>query len=221
MTRGPHALIEHPAVPPAGIRGRHPDAHEDAPDLACVQRRLEPGPLGRERLRRRIEIQGGYALDLVESRVAQHGAAIAGANRRRVAARPAPFAAHFEQVGEVGAELQRDPYAPYPVAEVAYQEPLVARAVPDELEPVQVDLLAPQGDLSIEEEIRVAEVRAENRVVVLRHRTQQQGPRVFEQQLELRQDTGVSVIQPFGTAGLRAHIAAMIEDGEGVAVLQG
>jgi hypothetical protein len=90
-----------------------------------------------------------------------------------------------------------------------------------EFEPMQVDLLVPQGDLSIEQEIRITEIGGEHGVVVLRHRAQQQGPRVFEQQFEMRQDTCVAVIQPFGTAGVRAHVAAMIEYGEGVAVLQG
>jgi hypothetical protein len=85
---------------------------------------------------------------------------------------------------------------------------------------MQVNLLAPKSDLSVEQEIRIAEVRAEYRIVVLSHRTQQQRLRFFEQKLELRQNPGVPVIQPFGAAGFRADVAAVIEHREGVAVLQ-
>ncbi len=194
VTRGPHAPVEYAPTPTAGIRVRNPDANEDPPHLPRIQRRLEPGALGRQRLWRRIEIQSRYALDLIEARIVQCRPAIAVASHRQVAARPAAFAAHFEQVGEVGAELQRNAYAPHPVAEVAYQKPLVASSVPDELEPMQVDLLVPQGDLSIEQEIRIAEIGGEHGVVVLCHRAQQQRPRFFEQQFQVRQDAGIAVI---------------------------
>ena len=82
-----------------------------------------------------------------------------------------------------------------------------------------MDLLTPQGDLPIDEQVGIAQIGAEHRVVILRHRTQQQWPRFFEQQRQLRQNAGIPVIQPFGTAGLRADVAAVIEHGEGVAVL--
>src|ERR1700730_10842690 len=162
MTCGPHAPIKYPPAPMTGVRVGHSHPDEDALDLVSIQGHIEAGALGRQRLRRWIEVEGGYSLDLVESHITQRGLVITVANCRRFAACPAALAAHLEQVGEVCAELHRHAYAPDSVAEVAYQEPFVARAVPDELEPVQMDLLVPQGDLSIDQEIRVTEIGAEH-----------------------------------------------------------
>jgi len=107
------------------------------------------------------------------------------------------------------------------IAEISYQQALVAGGIPHELNAVQMDQFAAQRNLTVDQQIRVAEVGAEYGVVVLSHRTQQQGPRFFEQQLKLRQNAGVVVIKTFGVPQFAADVAPLIEHGEGVAVLQG
>ena len=49
---------------------------------------------------------------------------------------------------------------------------------------------------------------------------EQQRPRLFEKQLQLRQHARVAVVQPLRISRLAADVAAMIEHREGVAVLQ-
>ena len=71
-----------------------------------------------------------------------------------------------------------------------------------------------------DQQIGVAQIGIEYRVVVLRHGTEQQRPRLFQQQLELRQHARIAVIQPLGVAGLAADVAAMVEHGKRIAVLQ-
>ena len=95
------------------------------------------------------------------------------------------FAPHLEKVGEVCREAVRQTQAERAVAVVSYHQSLVAGAVPDELHAVQMNVFPPQGDLPVLEQIRIAEVRREHGVVVLRHRGKQQRRRLLEQQLKL------------------------------------
>jgi hypothetical protein len=112
------------------------------------------------------------------------------------------------------------PHSQGSVAEIAHQQALAACAVPEEFQPMHVNLFAAQRDLTVDQQIRIAQIGAEYGVVVLRHRAEQQRPRLFQEQFEVRQNARIAVIQPFGISRLAADIAAMIEHGEGVAVLQ-
>jgi hypothetical protein len=85
---------------------------------------------------------------------------------------------------------------------------------------MQVDLLAPQGDLSVCQQVRIAEVGAEHGIVILSGRTQQQGTRFLEEQCQLRQNACVAVVQAFGAARICADVAAVVEHGERVAVFE-
>jgi hypothetical protein len=86
---------------------------------------------------------------------------------------------------------------------------------------VQVDLFAAQRDLTVNQQIRVAQVRGEYRVVVLRRGAQQQRPRLLEQQLELREYAGIAMIEALGIAEFAADVATMVEHRKSVAMFQG
>ena len=145
---------------------------------------------------------------------------IAGEFGARFPVRGAVFTAYLEQIGKVGCESERQPHVQCGIAEISHQQPLIACAAPDEFCPVQVQLLAAQCDLAIDQQVRIAEVGAEDRVVILRHRTQQERACILEQQLELRQDAGIAMVETFRIAEFAANVAALIEHGERVAVLE-
>src|SRR5712672_633561 len=125
------------------------------------------------RIRRRSKRQTSDALDLVQAHILEQHSAAALQVRGRYAASRAYLAAHFEQIGEIRREPERQSHVQRAVAEIAHEQALVAGALPDELEPVQVDLLAAERDPPVDEQIGVAEIGTEHRVVVLSHRTQQ------------------------------------------------
>ena len=159
-------------------------------------------------------------LDLVETQIAELHAVIALERGATFAARCASFTAHLEQIREIRREPISQSQRKGPVAEVAHHEPLVARAVPDELHATQMNGLAAQRDLAVLEKIGIAEIRREYGVVVLGHRAQEKRPRLFEKQLQLRQHARVAVVEPLRILRLAADIAAVIEHREGVSVLQ-
>lgn len=97
----------------------------------------------------------------------------------------------------------------------------MTRAVPDELDAIHVNVLAAQRNLAVHQQIRVAEIRGEQGVVILSHRAQQQRPRLLEQQLELGQYARIPMVEPLGISRLSSDVAAVIHDDEGVAVFQG
>jgi len=176
---GAHFPIEAATGPFVGGLG---DAitNENAPRFMRLQRHLVGGAAGGQSIRRGFERQTRPALDLVQSHVPEHDAVAVLQLRERLAARHASFAAHFEQICEVGCKPQRQAHVQRAVAEIPHQQAFVAVAVPDELHAVQMDLFAAQRDTTVDQQIRVAEVGAEHCVVVLSHRTQQQRPRFFE-----------------------------------------
>ena len=220
VTGGTHLPVERAAVPILNSVG-HAVAQEYPACLARLQRQFVDGARGCQRLRRGFEGQARAAFDLVQSHVAEHDAMVGLERGGGRAACGTVFAPHLEQIGKVGRETIGEPHLQRLVAEIAHQEPLVARAFPNELQTLQVQLLSAQRNLAVDEQIGVAQVGAEHRVVVLGHGTQQERPRLFEQQLELRQNAGVAVVQTLGVAGLAADVAALVEHRERVAVLQG
>jgi hypothetical protein len=157
---------------------------------------------------------------VIEPHVLEDGAVIALERRPRFAARGTVLASHLEQVREIGCEPIRQAQVLPPVAEVAHQQPLVACPVPDELDAVQMDVLPAQRDLAVRQQIGIAEIGVEHRVVVLSHRAQQERPRFLEQQLELRQHARVAMVETLRVARLAPDVAAMIDDGERIAVLE-
>ena len=83
-----------------------------------------------------------------------------------------------------------------------------------------MDIFAAQCNLAFDQKIGVAQIGTEYRVVVLCHGTEEQRPRVLEQQLKLRQHARIAVIKTLGVAGLAANVAAVVEHGKRVGVFQ-
>jgi len=83
-----------------------------------------------------------------------------------------------------------------------------------------MDLFAAQRNAAVDQQIRIAEISTEHGIVILRHRAQQQRTRFLEQQLKLRQNARVPMIQALGIAHLAADVAALIEHCESIAMFQ-
>ena len=218
--RMPQAAQERRAAPARAIAGRDAHAQEQVPLLAGREDDVEARLPGVERVRRRIEFHERAEPHRVQADVAEGDAVGCLDRRRRGAATRARLAAHLEQVDEVRGEVHRQPQTLRPVAVVAHHDALVARALVDELHAMQVDALAPQRRLAGALEVGIGHLRGEDRVVGPGGRTEQQRAQAVDQQRARREDARVAVIQAFGTAGLAAEVAARVEHGEGVAVLQ-
>jgi hypothetical protein len=220
VPRVAHAAVEHAPGPFAVAAVRHPAAYEYAARRTRFEDEFVHGAGRGERLRRRSERQVRGAFDLIESEIGELDAVIAFERRVRSAARLAMFAANLEQIREVRFEAVSEAKCERLIAVVAHQQTLVACAVPHEHHAVQMDVLAPHRDLAVGQEVGIAEIRREYRIIVLGHRAQQQRPPFLEQELKLRQHARIAVINPFRVAGLAADVAAVVDDREGVAVLE-
>jgi hypothetical protein len=155
-------------------------------------------------------------------------AAIVEAHRRAVddrrgarAAALTRHAAHFEDVGEVRVDVEGERHAHRQATVVPQAKPLVPRRIPQESSTEQVDQIAGEHAIAVaERDVRIRQVGAEQLIVVLDARAQQQRPLPVHAQLEPRQIPGALVIQPLLARQQRSDIADGIEEREGVVVLQ-
>src|SRR5256885_7391522 len=104
--------------------------------------------------------------------------------------------------------------------EIAHEHQLVVGVFPDELPPVDVDALAMQRAAIQVGHVGIGEIDGQQRVVLARIGAEQQRPVVIEIKLQLRQVARVAVVEPVRAAAVSCDIAKMVEDGEGVTVLQ-
>src|SRR6185312_2874818 len=123
---------------------RAKDADVDGHLLARRQGQDIDGLVAGELARRRIKAELRAALDIIEADIAEHGAVLAEYRRRHLSAAGALDPANFEQVREVGGEIQADPEALRPGVEIAQHDALAACALPQEARAAQVDNLARQ-----------------------------------------------------------------------------
>ena len=174
----------------------------------------------RELARRGIEVQHRLPQLGVEALVAQDG----GGGPHRLAgdraAALAPQPADLEQVGEVAVEQHGQAQIDRTIAVVLNRQPLIDGVAPEKNRAHDVQGVLRQHQMIVEIHVGIGEVDRQQRVVVAQVGPEQQRLHAVEQQLEMREETGVAVEQPVGAAGRRADIAVAVEHGEGVVVLE-
>ena len=126
-------------------------------------------------VRRRIEMDGGAALQAVEPGIGEaHAAPVEPRDVERAAPR-APLAAHLEQVGEIGVEADFERDRPLDPVEPPDPDPFVAGGAAQELDPRGVDRIALQPDLALGiVEIGIGEIDHHRAIVVEQDRAEQQ-----------------------------------------------
>ena len=138
VAQRPDARVELPAGLSRRLRGDHLHvvAQHGAPARGQVQ--AEPRPALLDRLRAVVEADHRLAGDLVQAQVRQRQRAVTGLGRQPRAAAPAPAAAHLEEVGEVGVEVQVQHQVHLALVVVLHLQQLV-EAVGDEARAAHVD----------------------------------------------------------------------------------
>ena len=107
-----------------------------------------------------------------------------------------------------------------PVAVIAHAKPLIGGVAPHEDGAQQVQRVLLQDHALICEYVRVGQVDDQRGVVVAQVRAQLQRLRVIHHELQPRQKPGVAVEHSVTASGGCAHVAKVVEDNEGVVVLE-
>ena len=130
------------------------------------------------------------------------------------------LAAHLEQIREVVVEEQRQLEVLGTIAVVLQADALIGRSAPQEYRPHDMQHVLRQHDPFLAVDVRIGEIDGEDRVVVAQVGAEQQGLHVVQQKFEPRQIASVGVEQSVGTSRGRADIAVLVENDEGIVVLQ-
>ncbi len=246
--RTPHPLIEplargfnHRVVGPRAFerlgRGAHRRFERARGDTAAFALTANGQRQRRRRLRRQIVFEAhdtaGHrrgrlaetdrrpAILAVQTTVAEPQLLIGG---NRVEPRAAPLAAgaaHFEDVGKIGVDVEGERDPDVRAAVVQQPDALVTRAVPQEARPKQVHNVARKHHIGLaERHVRIGEIRAEQLVVFLDARAEQQRPHAVQPQPESGHVTGAFVIQALLAGAKDADVAVQVEHRERVAVLK-
>ena len=169
---------------------------------------------------RRLELDAGATRLAVETEIDElrvpvlHAAALG-------AAPFAPRAAHLENIGKVVVEGEREQEAHPLVAEIPYRKAVKQRGAPDEDRPRHVQHVFVQDDVLVVIDIGVCEIDGEDAVVVGEVRAEQERLKPVDQQLEMRQVTGIATEQAVRPARRRADVAMAVEHHEAVVLLHG
>ena len=129
-------------------------------------------------------------------------------------------APHFEQVGEIGRELDSETQAVRLKIEIADAEPFEATRLPQEAGAANVYEVVLHDDPAIVNQIRVGEVASQRSVIVPQRRTQHDRAAVVHCDQEMRQMASVTMIDALGSARRRDRIAFGVEHAEGVVMFE-
>src|SRR5262245_30194195 len=97
---------------------------------------------------------------------------------------------------------------------------LVEDAGPQELQPVDMNGVARQPELIIHVNIRICQVDCQQRVVIENGRAQQQRSLAIKPQFQARKKPRIAMIKAVWPAAGRNDISVLIEQREGIAVLE-
>ena len=171
--------------------------------------------------RRRIEGHPGPPRHPVEAFVAEHQARLADL---LVQLSPAPLplgAAHLEDVGEVGVQVQPQIDLERVAAEARDPQSFVAHPFPEEGAAKDMQLAARQRERAARLlEIGVRQIDREEIVLFLHRRAEQQRATPADPQLQPREEPGVVEVDPLLAEPHRLHVAMAIEHREHPAVLE-
>jgi hypothetical protein len=174
-----------------------------------------------ERLWRRIEADPRSPGHPIETFVAEYQARLAA---DFVQLAPAPFplgAAHLEDVGEVGVQVQPQVDFKRLAAEAGDPQALVADPVPEEGAPKDVQLAPGQRERAARLlEVGIRQIDSEEIVFLFDRRAEQQRAASSDPQLQPREEPGVIEVDALLAEAYRLHIAVAIEHREHPAVLE-
>ena len=156
----------------------------------------------------------------VEALIAQNGGggpdrlAVDGATAR------APQAADLEQVGEVAVEQHGQAQIDRKITVILDRQPLIRGVAPEKNRADDVQSILRQHQAIVEIHVRIGQIHRQQSVVIAQVGPEQQRLHPVEQELEMREKTGVAVEQAVGAAGRSAYVAVAVEDDEGIVVLE-
>ena len=158
---------------------------------------------------------------VVEAGVGEGHGVVADLGRMLAAAARALGAADLEDVGEVGGEVDAQAEAALGDVVVGEREPLEGARVPEEAGAADVQQVLQHraaalgvGDLG------VGQVADQDGVVVADRGAQQRRALAVDGEIKVREVAGVAVVDALGAARAGEGVAVVVEDREGVAVLQ-
>ena len=152
-------------------------------------------------IRRRIKVERGAARFGVETLIDQQHSVVAVKLGRRRAVPIAMRAAHFEQIGKVVLEHDRQPQVDRLVAIIAHAEPLIGGATPQEDGAQDMDAVLLHKDTLAVHQIRIGQIDEERRIIVAQVGAEQERRLVVHQEFETRQVPRILVKQTTGVAG--------------------
>src|SRR5450631_190895 len=175
----------------------------------------------RESLWQWIEGHPGQSRHPVEASVADQQASSAG-SLGQLSPAPLPLgAAHLEDVGEVGVEVQPQIDVKMVATEARDPQPLVADPVPEKGAAKEVQLAARQPKRAARLlEVGVRQIDSEEIVLLLHGRAEQQRAAPTDPQLQAGEKPGVVEVDALLAEPHRQHVTMAIEDGEHPAMLE-
>ncbi|MBB2754610.1 UNVERIFIED_ORG: hypothetical protein GGI57_005345 [Rhizobium aethiopicum] len=130
-------------------------------------------------------------------------------------------AACFEQIGKVSRKSDFDPKALGLFVVVSDSQSLMAAAIPQEARSAHMNEIVAEKKLStLVEQIGVRKIAGEHRIVVAQRRRQEHRPSAIDRQMQMRQVPRIAMEDAVRTFWSREKIAVMVENGEGVSVLE-
>ena len=105
--------------------------------------------------------------------------------------------------------------------EIVDEKPLVARVLPDIFKPVYVNELAAQHRAVGADQVGIGRIDGQNRVVLLRIRTEQKKRSTVQPQFQLRQKPRVMEIDAVGVSCPRDDVTPRVEQRKEIAGFQG
>ncbi len=166
-----------------------------------------------------IEAEDGAPLDSVEPLIG-----IGDLRARNPGARLAPagsrMAADFENIGEVGPEMERNLNLLCIGREVSNAEPLVTPRLPQEFRTRDVDRVPRQLDPSAHDEVGIGQVHGEGAVVVLHRGAEQQRAPAVDQHAEVGDVARVLVKDSLRAPLAGEYVSVVVENAEGIAMLE-
>ena len=140
--------------------------------------------------------------------------------RQARASRGTARASHFEYIREVRIEPCDERDIRRPVGVVRDPQRVDATAVDQDARSKEVNLAVRDSNLAVAAHVHVREIADEGDVVVGDRRTEQKRSMPGEKNLEFRQIPRATVIEPLLTAVMTRDVPQLVEDPEGIAVLE-
>ena len=128
--------------------------------------------------------------------------------------------AHFEQIGEIGREIDSETQAARLKIEIADAEPFEATSLPQEARAANVYEVVLHDNPAIVNQAGVGEVASQRGVIVAQRRTQHDWATVIHCDQEMRQMASVAIIDALRSARRRKHIALGVEHAKSVAMFE-